>query len=92
MGISFWLVFGFAAQACFFSRFLVQWIASEKSKKSVIPIAFWYLSLLGGIGIFIYAVNIRDIVFMSGQGLAVFIYLRNLILIYREKNETKNKP
>ncbi len=80
-----WLAIGFLAQALFASRFIVQWIASERAKQSVIPIAFWYLSLFGGILLFAYAVWRRDPVFIMGQGSGVFIYSRNLYLIYKNK-------
>ena len=76
-----WLAFGFAAQTTFFMRFVVQWFVSERRKKSVIPIAFWYLSLSGGLMLTIYAVYRRDPVFIIGQGTGVFIYLRNIILL-----------
>lgn len=89
MELNFWLVFGLAAQGCFFLRFLVQWIASEKNKKSVIPIHFWYLSLIGGIGVLIYSVHIGDMVFIAGQSVGLLIYARNIILIYRGRNERK---
>lgn len=89
MVLDFWLVFGLAAQICFFCRFLIQWVASEKKGKSVMPIHFWYLSLVGGIGLFIYSVHRQDIVFMLGQGAGVFIYTRNLVLIKREKTAKK---
>ena len=92
MELSFWLIFGLAAQCCFFLRFFIQWIASERRKKSVIPIHFWYLSLLGGIGILIYSIHINDIVFITGQSFGLLIYTRNIILIHREKNAKKHEP
>ena len=84
-----WIAFGFGAQAIFFLRFFVQWVASERSKKSVMPNAFWYLSLLGGLMLFTYAVHRRDPVFIVGQSTGSFIYIRNLVLIYREKRSGK---
>lgn len=75
-----WIIFGFLAQFVFFLRFIVQWIASEKNKKVVIPLMFWYLSIVGSIMILIYAVYRKDIVFITGQFLALFIYLRNIVL------------
>jgi lipid-A-disaccharide synthase-like uncharacterized protein len=90
-----WVAFGFAAQFVFMMRFVVQWIASERKKKSHVPVAFWYLSLIGGVMLFIYALKKRDPVFVLGQGLGLFIYLRNLLLIYkragayRELQETR---
>ena len=85
--MDFWLVFGLSAQLAFFLRFFVQWVYSEKEGKSVIPVHFWYLSIVGGIGLLIYSIQIRDIVFITGQGLGILIYLRNLILIHRERHE-----
>lgn len=92
MELNFWIIFGLAAQGCFFLRFLVQWIYSEKNKKSVIPIHFWYLSLIGGLGILIYSIHIRDIVFIAGQSMGLFVYVRNLILIHGEKRNENRKP
>ncbi|UCG15997.1 MAG: lipid-A-disaccharide synthase N-terminal domain-containing protein [Phycisphaerales bacterium] len=86
-----WVIFGFGAQALFFARFVIQWIASERRKRSHVPVAFWYLSLLGGITLFIYAVGRFDPVFMLGQGLGCFIYIRNLILIQRRSAEYRDR-
>lgn len=82
-----WLIVGFTGQALFSARFLVQWIMSEKLKKSVIPIHFWYFSLLGGITLLCYATYKRDIVFMTGQFLGLFVYARNLFFVLKEKAE-----
>jgi len=90
--IDFWVVFGLAAQFCFFLRFFTQWIASERKRRSVIPTYFWYFSLLGGLGLFIYALHIMDIVFILGQGMGLIIYLRNIILIHGEKHKKMDKP
>lgn len=76
-----WLCIGFIGQAVFASRFLIQWIVSEKQKRSVIPNAFWYLSVIGSTILFCYAVHMRDPVFIVGQGLGLFIYLRNIYFI-----------
>lgn len=81
----FWLAFGMASQLVFTARFLVQWIASEKAGKSVMPVAFWFLSLAGGLMTLVYGLVRRDGVIIMGQSLAVFIYLRNLMLIFRER-------
>lgn len=78
-------LFGFIGQICFFSRFLVQWIASEKSGRSVVPVAFWYLSLIGGFLVFVYAIWRRDPVFTVGQSVGLFVYTRNLMLIYKRR-------
>ncbi len=78
------LVVGFTGQALFSARFLVQWIASEREKRSVVPVAFWYFSIAGGLTLFGYALYRMDPVFILGQGMGVFIYLRNLHLIRKE--------
>ena len=79
-----WLILGFLGQALFSMRFLIQWIHSEKNKKSLIPVAFWYFSLAGGITLLTYAIYRGDPVFILGQGLGLFVYLRNLVFIKRE--------
>lgn len=78
-----WVVFGLLAQLMFTGRFIIQWLASEKAKKSVVPVAFWYFSLLGGLMLLMYAIHRGDPVFILGQSLGVLIYSRNLWLIYR---------
>jgi lipid-A-disaccharide synthase-like uncharacterized protein len=80
-----WLVLGFAAQGLFFMRFFVQWLSSEIQGKSVVPLAFWYFSILGGSLLFIYSLHIKDPVFILGQGLGILIYIRNLMLIRKDK-------
>ena len=77
----FWLTIGFLGQAFFSARFLVQWIASERKKESVVPVAFWFFSIGGGLTLFVYAAYRMDPVFMVGQGSGLFVYLRNLYLI-----------
>lgn len=79
------LVLGFIAQGLFASRFLVQWIASERAKRSVVPISFWFLSVSGGALLLLYAVLRKDPVFILGQASGLIIYSRNLYLIYRER-------
>ena len=81
-----WLILGFLGQALFSMRFLIQWIYSEKHRKSIIPVAFWYFSLAGGITLFSYALLRQDPVFIAGQGLGLFVYIRNLMFIRREKD------
>jgi lipid-A-disaccharide synthase-like uncharacterized protein len=83
--IDFWLVFGFVGQMMFTMRFIVQWIASEKKKESVIPVAFWYLSLAGGLIVLFYAIHRMDPVFILAYLPGNFIYLRNLYFIYKRK-------
>jgi lipid-A-disaccharide synthase-like uncharacterized protein len=80
-----WVLFGFLAQAMFTGRFLVQWIASERERKSVMPTAFWYFSMAGGVMLLAYAVYRQDPVFIMGQALGVLIYTRNIWLIHRER-------
>lgn len=83
-----WILLGFVAQFFFMMRFVVQWIASERARRSVIPLAFWFFSLGGGLLLLIYAVHRRDPVFIAGQGLGLFIYVRNLWLIVAERRRT----
>lgn len=80
-----WIILGFVGQALFMMRFVVQWLASEKAKKSVMPVAFWFFSLGGGVVLLIYAIRQKDPVFIAGQGLGLIVYFRNLWLIYHEK-------
>ncbi len=82
------LTIGFFGQTVFASRFIVQWIYSEKKGESIIPIVFWYLSIIGGISLLIYAIFRKDPVIILGQTFGILVYTRNLILIYRKKNET----
>jgi lipid-A-disaccharide synthase-like uncharacterized protein len=82
-----WVSIGFLGQAMFFMRFFVQWLASEKAGASIVPDAFWYFSILGGLILFTYAVYRQDPVFILGQSTGLFIYARNLQLI-RRKNKT----
>jgi lipid-A-disaccharide synthase-like uncharacterized protein len=80
-----WVLIGLCGQAMFMMRFVVQWIASERVKQSIVPQTFWYFSLGGGVILFIYALHQQDIVFSLGQGLGLFIYLRNLYFIHGKK-------
>lgn len=80
-----WVVIGLAGQMMFTGRFLVQWIQSERQRKSVIPLSFWYLSLAGGLVLLSYAIHRHDPVFILGQSTGVIIYLRNLWLIHAEQ-------
>lgn len=81
-----WLAIGLLGQGIFSARFIIQWLVSEKEKKSIIPVAFWYLSLLGGLTLLLYALYKRDPVFIIGQFSGIFIYSRNLFLIHRERS------
>jgi lipid-A-disaccharide synthase-like uncharacterized protein len=80
-----WLGIGLLGQAFFSMRFLVQWIASERRKESVIPISFWFFSIGGGLTLLIYAIYRLDPVFIIGQSAGLFVYLRNLYLIRRKE-------
>ena len=76
---------GMLGQALFFSRFLVQWIASEKRGRSVVPLSFWYLSIGGGGLLLVYALWRKDPVIVLGQAVGLFVYVRNLMLIHRRR-------
>ncbi|MDA3833385.1 MAG: lipid-A-disaccharide synthase N-terminal domain-containing protein [Spirochaetales bacterium] len=84
--LNFWLFFGLLGQLCFTMRFVVQWIASEKKKESVIPISFWAFSLLGSLILLIYAIYRKDPVFILGQAFGFTVYIRNLQLIFKKRN------
>ncbi len=88
MSENFWIGLGLFAQVMFSARFFVQWMASEKEKKSVVPVAFWYLSIVGAALLLTYAIYRRDPVFILGQSAGFLIYSRNLMLIKREKRLT----
>ena len=85
------LTLGFVGQTLFFMRFFVQWAHSEKHKRSVIPVSFWYYSLVGSTLLLVYALIRSDLVFVVGQSAGFFIYLRNLYFISREKR-TASEP
>jgi lipid-A-disaccharide synthase-like uncharacterized protein len=82
---AYWLALGVVAQGLFAARFLVQWIASERSGRSVVPTSFWLLSLTGGALLLIYAVWRKDLVFILGQASGLAVYSRNLYLVHKEK-------
>lgn len=83
-----WVILGFVAQAFFTMRFVVQWIASERARQSVIPIAFWFFSIGGGVLLLVYALYRRDPVFIAGQGLGLIVYVRNLYFILLNGKQT----
>ena len=83
-----WVAVGFGGQALFASRFLVQWIATERRRQSVVPTAFWYLSLGGGLVLLSYALRIGDPVFITGQSFGVLVYSRNLWFVHRREAVT----
>ncbi len=90
--LDFWVILGLVFQGAFTARFLVQWIASERQGRSVIPVSFWYLSLFGSAGLLLYAVVRADPVFILGQSLGSVVYVRNLILIHRERCASDASP
>ena len=86
--LDWWVALGFVAQLLFTARFLVQWIESERKNKMVIPIAFWFFSIGGGILLLVYALQRRDPVFIAGQAFGVFVYARNLYFELRDRRPT----
>ena len=84
-GQTVWLGIGFLGQALFSARFVIQWLASERMRRSVVPHAFWWFSLAGGVTLLAYALWRGDPVFVLGQGLGLFVYRRNLMLIRRRR-------
>ncbi len=87
-----WLGIGFFGQGMFFMRWLVQWLASERHNESRMPIAFWYMSLGGGMITLAYAMYRKDPVFIAGQSVGAFVYLRNLILVHRSARAQQSPP
>src|ERR1700686_584151 len=83
--LNWWVLLGYVGQALFAMRFIVQWVASERVGRSVIPVAFWFFSIGGGALLFVYSLYIRDPVFIIGQGFGLFVYLRNLYFVFRER-------
>jgi lipid-A-disaccharide synthase-like uncharacterized protein len=83
-----WVVLGFVAQGFFTMRFVVQWIASERARKSVIPVAFWFFSIGGGLLLLAYALYRKDPVFIAGQALGLLVYIRNLYFIILNGRQT----
>jgi lipid-A-disaccharide synthase-like uncharacterized protein len=82
------VILGLVAQGLFTMRFVVQWIASERAGRSVIPLAFWIFSIFGGLLLLVYALYRKDAVFIAGQAFGVFVYLRNLWFVLRERRAT----
>ncbi len=81
---SIWILVGFLGQALFSARFVVQWIASERARRSIVPSAFWLFSVGGGVILLVYAIYRRDPVFIAGQAAGLVIFARNIMLIVRE--------
>ena len=84
-----WLAFGIVAQLLFGARFVVQWIASERAGRSIMPLAFWFFSMGGGLMTFVYGLVRREPVIILGQSLSILIYIRNLMLIFRERRRAR---
>lgn len=84
-----WIATGFLGQGLFFGRWIVQWLASERSASSKVPISFWYLSLVGGLITLAYAIYRKDPVFIAGQSIGAVVYVRNLMLIYRPQKAVR---
>lgn len=82
-----WIVVGFVAQFMFMMRFVMQWIYSERARRSIVPEVFWYFSMLGGAMLLAYAIHRADPVFIAGQALGLLIYARNIYFIWREKKD-----
>lgn len=82
-----WVAAGFTGQAFFGARFLVQWLSSERQHKSVVPRAFWYLSIAGGVLVLAYAIHRREIVFILGEVVTLLIFLRNVQLLHRQPRQ-----
>ena len=87
INLDWWVVLGFAAQGLFTMRCVVQWLASERAGRSVIPLAFWWFSIGGGLLLLVYALYRKDPVFIAGQAFGVFVYLRNLYFVLRERKQ-----
>ena len=84
---SYWIAFGLLGNAAFFSRFLIQWVVSERQHRSVVPMAFWYLSILGSIILLIYAIHRKDPIFTLAYTPNAFVYYRNIVLRRREEKQ-----
>jgi lipid-A-disaccharide synthase-like uncharacterized protein len=84
-----WELIGFVGQGVFFGRFIIQWIASERKKRTVIPVAFWYLSLIGGLITLLYSIHVGRLVFILAFSLNTVIYVRNLMIYYRRRADRR---
>ena len=88
--LTFWLLVGFLGQALFTARFAVQWLVSERKRDSVVPVAFWWLSLLGGGALLAYAISRQDPVIIVGQAMGLLVYVRNLMLVAQAKRQSRS--
>ena len=89
--MSLWVLLGWAGNACFFSRFLVQWVCSERAGRSVVPRSFWWMSLAGSLALIVYVVHRKDPVFLAGVSINTAIYVRNLRLVYRARDPKRER-
>ncbi|MFN8830047.1 MAG: lipid-A-disaccharide synthase N-terminal domain-containing protein [Labrys sp. (in: a-proteobacteria)] len=89
--LDWWIVLGFIAQALFTARFVIQWLASERAGRSIIPFAFWVFSIGGGALLLIYAIHRRDPVFILGQALGLLIYFRNVSFVLKERKAARGE-
>lgn len=87
----FWLVVGFGGQAMFSMRFLLQWLYTERHRRSMVPVAFWYFSIAGGATLLAYAIHRADPVFIAGQAAGLLIYTRNLYFIHKERRAARGE-
>ena len=85
-----WMALGFFGQAMFSMRFIIQWVASERRRKSIIPLHFWYFSIFGGLALLAYAIYRLDPVFILGQSFGLLVYVRNLFLLRREGKQARS--
>jgi lipid-A-disaccharide synthase-like uncharacterized protein len=86
-----WLVVGFLGQSLFTARFVVQWLVSERNRDSVVPVAFWWFSLFGGVALLSYAISRRDPVIIFGQAMGLVVYVRNLMLVAKAKRRATRR-
>ncbi|MCD4823730.1 MAG: lipid-A-disaccharide synthase N-terminal domain-containing protein [Phycisphaerae bacterium] len=89
INLEWWDVVGFVGQVVFFGRFVIQWLASEKKKRTVIPVAFWYISLVGAFITLLYSIHLGKLVFILAFSLSSIIYIRNLVIYYRRRTSRK---
>lgn len=88
---TFWIGIGFAGQALFTARFIFQWLASERKRDTVVPVAFWWFSLLGGITLLVYAIHLLDPVIIVGQAMGLVVYIRNLMLVEKARRRAARR-
>lgn len=87
-----WMIVGIFGQLMFASRWFVQWIVSERAKRSIVPVIFWFISIIGGTISLVYAIYLESVPFIMGQAGGLFVYFRNLWLIYRHAGRGEDIP